>query len=213
MLPTNQFSTEIVIQPDGKIIVGGDYSNLFMVARYNVDGSLDTTFDGDGIVTTALLNDVNNQSVLLQPDGKIIAGGGTDQGSITESDAALVRYNSDGSLDTSFDSDGKLTISVGDFTLFTSVLMQPDGKIVAAGQSGTNTLVARFNQDGSLDPTFDLDGIVTEPPCGNSIGSGSAAIQPDGKIIFCSSANVDGDWNFLMFRFNLNGSLDTSFHG
>jgi len=109
----------------------------FALVRYNTDGTLDTSFDSDGKVTTAIGsgNDVA-YSVAIQSDGKIVAAGYSDNGS--NDDFALVRYNTDGSLDTSFDSDGKVTTAIGvsdDYA--NSVAIQSDGKIVAAGYSTT----------------------------------------------------------------------------
>ena len=103
--------------------------------RYNTDGSLDTSFDSDGKVTTAIGSGNDYAcSVAIQSDGKIVVAGYSDNGS--NDDFALVRYNTDGSLDTTFDSDGKVTTAIGsgDDQAF-SVAIQSDGKIVAAGYS------------------------------------------------------------------------------
>ena len=102
----------VAIQSDGKIVAAG-YSNNgsnwdFALVRYNTDGSLDTNFDSDGKVTTAIGSGNDYAwSVTIQSDGKIVAAGDSNNGS--NNDFALVRYNTDGSLDTSFDSDGKVT--------------------------------------------------------------------------------------------------------
>jgi uncharacterized delta-60 repeat protein len=106
-------ANSIAIQSDGKIVVAGESSNGsnpdFALARYNSDGSLDTAFDGDGKVTTAVgsFDDYAN-SVAIQSDGKIVVAGSSYNGSNTH--FALSRYNSDGSLDTTFDGDGKVTL-------------------------------------------------------------------------------------------------------
>ena len=123
----------VAIQADGKSSPAGSSSGDFALARFNADGSLDTSFDGDGKVTTAILSgdDVAN-SVAIQADGKIVAAGSSHNGS--DYDFALARFNIDGSLYTSFDGDGIVTTSImssSDFAL--SVAIQADGKILCGG--------------------------------------------------------------------------------
>src|SRR5580765_1704166 len=108
----------VAIQPDGKIVVAGtSYSGFlivsydFIVARYNPDGSLDTTFGLVGMVLTDVTGDSDYAlAVAIQPDGKIVVAGSGSGASV--SSALLVRYNSDGTLDTTFDSDGKLMLPI-----------------------------------------------------------------------------------------------------
>jgi uncharacterized delta-60 repeat protein len=156
----------VAIQIDGKIVVAGySYNGLnhdFALVRYNADGSPDNTFDSDGKVTTAIGsgNDIA-YSVAIQSDGKIVVAGESPNGS--DDDFALVRYNTDGSLDNTFDSDGKVTTAIGSSTDDgQSVAIQSDGKILVAGYSynGSNGdfALVRYNADGSLDNTFDSDG-------------------------------------------------------
>jgi uncharacterized delta-60 repeat protein len=126
------------------VVAGYSYNgtNLdFAVVRYNIDGSLDTTFDTDGKVTTAVgLGEDFAISVVLQSDGKIVAAGVSNNG--TNDDFAVVRYNTNGSLDTTFDTDGKVTTAIGSGTdRANSVVVQSDGKIVAAGYSNNGTNV------------------------------------------------------------------------
>jgi uncharacterized delta-60 repeat protein len=138
-------ATSVVLQSDGKIVVAGwsynGSNNDFAVVRYNIDGSLDTTFDTDGKVTTAVgLGEDFAISVVLQSDGKIVAAGVSNNG--TNDDFAVVRYNTNGSLDTTFDTDGKVTTAIGSGTdRANSVVVQSDGKIVAAGYSNNGTNV------------------------------------------------------------------------
>jgi len=137
-------ANSVVLQSDGKIVAAG-YShngtnNDFAVVRYNTDGSLDTTFDTDGKVTTDIGSSQDQAySVVLQSDGKIVVAGWSYNGS--NNDFAVVRYNTDGSLDTTFDTDGKVTTAIGSgIDAAYSVVLQSDGKIVVAGYSynGTN---------------------------------------------------------------------------
>jgi uncharacterized delta-60 repeat protein len=119
------------------------------LARYRTNGTLDPTFDGDGKVLTSFAgDDAEATSIAIQPDGKIVVAGRARNGSTTR--PALVRYNASGSLDTSFDGDGKVLTQVPSTTaaVANAVALQPDGKIVAAGSalvsgSGTQYLLAR----------------------------------------------------------------------
>ncbi|MFN0140830.1 MAG: delta-60 repeat domain-containing protein [Pyrinomonadaceae bacterium] len=163
-------ASAIAIQSDGKLVVAGYSSrglyNDFALARYNTDGSLDTTFDGDGTVTTPVLNTSDQAyAVAIQSDSKIIAVGAAYNG-LSSDDFALVRYNTDGSLDTSFDGDGKVTTHFFGDDHARGVAVQTDGKIVVAGNSngndlGDNFTLARYNPDGSLDSLYGTNGKVT----------------------------------------------------
>jgi uncharacterized delta-60 repeat protein len=215
----------LAIQPDGKIVAAGQSSPSspeFGLVRYNTDGSLDTSFDGDGKVITdvgtAFGNDVA-YAIALQPDGKIVAAGHASTGSWW--DMAVVRYNADGSLDTSFDSDGKALINIGSQNdVAYAVAIQADGKIVAAGiaalaASGGDFTAVRLNADGSLDTTFDSDGMVTTAigPTTSYDEARGLAIQPDGKIIAAGrTSGIPGTGiDFALVRYNTDGSLDTAF--
>ena len=133
----------------------------FAVARYNPDGSPDTTFDIDGKTTFSFgsLDDRAN-SVAIQSDGKIVVAGQTETSS--NEDFAMARINTDGSLDSTFDTDGKVTtlMSSGHDRAYAAAI-QADGKIVAAGTGGNIFALARYNTNGSLDTSFDGDGMVT----------------------------------------------------
>src|SRR2546430_2519420 len=163
----------MAIQPDGKIIVvgegttGGHWDSA--VVRYNPNGSLDTTFNGSGKVLTPV---GRASSVAIQADGKIIAAGGNQTGG-SQNGFTLVRYNSDGSLDTSFNGTGVAVTPVGDAGSGASDLaIQPDGKIVVVGSGlaaqGTFFFgafaVVRYNPDGSLDTSFGSTGKILIPP-------------------------------------------------
>ncbi len=179
----------IAIQADGKIVVVGgsdvnDSAGDFALARYNSSGSLDTSFDGDGRVTTSLTAQRDfATAVAIQPDGKIVVAGFVGQsGSFPSNRTALVRYNADGSLDNNTFS-GNGIVSDAILTTVNAVAIQADGKIVVAGKADDQFALARFTADGVLDttPPFSGDGVV------RILGSGSTAaalaVLPDGMIV------------------------------
>lgn len=149
----NDIAYSVITQADGTILVAGSSDNQFALARYTSNGSLDTTFDTDGKVTTAFGSEVYGYSMAQQADGKIIMVGSSD------GQFALARYNTNGSLDTTFDGDGKATTVFDGAASAASVTVQSDGKILVAGTI-TNTTgqsdfaLARYNSNGSLDSTF-----------------------------------------------------------
>ena len=210
----------IALQTDGKIVVAGNAGGTdFAVARYNVNGSPDMTFDGDGMVVTDIagLSDYC-YAIAIQSDGKIVVAGETTVGQ--SSDFAIVRYNADGSLDTSFDTDGKVTTDLfGNGDGARGVAIQDDGRIVVAGSTVTSTAydfgVARYNTNGALDSTFGSGGKFSANILGTTLpGSdqgNAVAIQGDGKIVVVGSSWYDPFLQFAMIRCNANGSLDSSF--
>ena len=197
----------IVIQPNGKILVAGSSSlgySDFALARYNANGSLDTTFDGDGKVTTNFSNGTSRSyghDLALQPDGKIIVTGNSYDGSVTSIDFALARYNTNGSLDITFDGDGKVTTDFGSNNeeVGWAVNLQPDGKLIVAGYSYGTFALARYSSNGLLDTTFDMDGKVTSD-FGSNLG-GDAVLQPDGKIVVAGGNWNDGNYDFAVARY------------
>lgn len=208
----------VTIQSDGKIVVAGASfttanSNDFVVVRYNTDGSLDTTFDTDGIVTTPIGTSSDYAySVHQQSDGKIVVAGYVSNGA--DNDFALARYNTDGSLDSSFDGDGKVITTGTSEDLAFSSAIQSDGKIVVAGYTNNTSndfMLARYNTDGSLDTSFDSDGIVVTPIGNSSDIAFSVAIQSDNKIIAAGNSFNGVNQDFALARYNTNGSLDTGF--
>lgn len=203
----------VAVQNDGKIVISGaatESTRKFALARYNADGSLDTSFDNDGVVLTAMGTNDEADTILFTPDGKIVAGGyaSTAAGTVL----AVARYNADGSLDTTFDGDGKVTTSIKAFAFHIRMAAQSDGKIVVASGSNNPNFdfqLVRFNSDGSLDASFDGDGIVTTNILGNETAYG-IAVQSDGKIVAAGSSTASAT-DFAVARYNTDGSLDTSF--
>jgi len=218
----NDWLGKIAVQPDGKIVAIGESHapGKFALARYNPDGSLDATFGNGGKVITVIAN-VREVAfgLLILPDGKILISGSIDLPSITNSSWAILRYNPDGSLDTTFGNNGVVMTDIGpDSDQAYGIALQSNGKIVVAGRKGIqfypteqrkgNVAVARYTANGSLDTTFGNGGIVI-----NDFGQGlesyaiSLMIQPDDKIVIAGESS----YAFLVARYNANGGLDNTF--
>ena len=194
VLSSAYIALDVAIQTDGKILIGGQGIgvNNFLLARYLNDGSLDNYFGNGGIVLTDLTDKSECiNSITLQNDGKIIAAGRYDYTSQynTYFKTAIVRYNSDGSLDNSF---GNNAIASLQFDAASAdpkkVLLQQDGKIIVAGDYTDvyhfhKPTLARFNSNGIIDNTFGNNGSIITTQFGDSVSCRSAALQPDGKII------------------------------
>jgi len=219
------YSYAVTVQPDGKIIVVVIGSELqeenLNVFRFLSDGSPDINFDGDGRAITAVgAKYMGATAVTLQNDGKILVGGyvGFDQD--TFDSFFITRYLPNGSPDQSFDGDGVVITRVGNaYTYVNSLMIQPDGKILASGYASFNGYnaftVARYLNNGILDHSFSGDGIaIAEFGDGEDEGTG-AALQPDGKIIMGGYAHseVTGAISFAAARFNPDGTLDNNFSG
>ncbi len=215
----------MAIQPDGKIVAGGNASHPgpplgehFGITRFDPDGSLDTSFDGDGIAVTrfvAVTSRIN--SIALQPSGKIVAAGFIE-GDIQNNDPsyfALARYNADGSLDTTFGGTGKV---IGGEGYANSVVLQPDGKIVAAGigedDGSSGFVVDRRNPDGSPDLTFGNGNGRVFTLIGEYSRASSVAIQADGKIVVAGSTNDYFDFVYfavVRYQGGSNANIRTRF--
>ena len=187
----------IILQPDGKLVAAGSSSG-FTVARYNTDGSLDTSFSEDGKVITSIDVSSSAYSLTLQFDGKLVVVGHSQNRqspvSSFDSDFAVVRYNADGSLDTSFSDDGKVVTGIittafdssnrdDDQASAHSVFLLPDGKLLVMGDSRWGGAFVRFNSDGSLDSSFGFNGRVTT----SNTPSRSPIFQINGKIVAVGS--------------------------
>jgi uncharacterized delta-60 repeat protein len=222
-LGTIDRASGMALQGNGKTVVVGtsfsspDYDHNFALARYNANGSLDTSFSGDGRQTTDL-GDYRDQAfgVALQADGKILVAGVGGLDTSGNTDFALARYNANGSLDTSFSGDGRQTTDFGGSDQANGMALQANGKIVAVGHGGAgNFALARYNPNGSLDTSFSGDGLqTTDFDFGADDGASGVALQADGKIVAAGVAGGGATGNdFALARYNPDGSLDTSFSG
>lgn len=217
-------ATAVALQPDGKIVAaggaidtpGGGFED-FALARYNANGSPDTSFGSGGKTVTKLSNYQDRiNDMEIGSDGKIAAVGFAENDASRVYEGVLTRYNANGSLDTSFGSGGKVTSSFGDRSFNPqAVVPQPDGKIVIAGVSGHDFVLIRYNANGSPDTSFGAGGkAVTDFDLGYE-SLNDLAVQPNGKIVAVGSSYTS-DWrneNFALARYNANGSPDTSFDG
>ncbi len=203
----------VAVQPDGKIVVAGNGNpnNDFAMSRLSSNGTPDPTFDGDGHIGIDFGGaDVAND-VALQPDGKIVVVGYTPGPG--GADFAALRLNPNGSLDPTFDTDGKWTLDLsGGSDVATAVALQPDGKIVIAGRGygSADFALVRLNSDGTPDPSFDVDG-QRGVNLGGVDDAHDLALQLDGKIVVVGTTPGAGGGDFAAVRFNTNGSLDGTF--
>ena len=205
--------TATALQQNGKIIVLGTFSNdsgqLFdRIFRLNSDGSLDTSFKSfSGEASTPLL-----ETIVIQSDDKILLGGDFDAINLDDINSVtlskIARLNSDGTIDTSFDS----SVGINSVGYVNSIALQPDGKIIVGGfflsyNNVDRRRIARLNTDGSLDSSFNP---------GIGVGNGevnSISIQSDGKIIIVGNfTNYNNISRNRIARLNPDGSLDTNFN-
>jgi uncharacterized delta-60 repeat protein len=213
--------TTIAVQRDEKLVLIGDCNTSsngdFCAARYHPNGILDTSFGVNGIVITQVGTGFDYvKASTVQPDGKILVAGGCGRGSTFA--ICLVRYNMDGSIDSSFAGTGKLIEPTGtSFAL--SIELQQDGKILLAGEclNATNTqkifCIARYNADASIDTSFGASGKVLTQTENLSNSALAVKIQSDRKIIIAGACYNSSVSKFCAARYNANGSLDTSFAG
>ena len=215
----DEVSDKMAVQADGKPVAAGfageGTSRDFALARYTPTGAVDPTFGTGGLVTTDFFGftDHAQAGLVVQPDGKLVAGGSaftfTTGGNY---DFALARYNPDGTLDPSFGSGGKVTSDLLGFDDQAFALArQPDGKLVAAGEAGADFALARYNPDGTLDPSFGSGGVVTTDFAGSTDRVEALALQPDGKVVAGGQAFSGAGLDFAVARYNPDGTLDASF--
>jgi uncharacterized delta-60 repeat protein len=215
----------VAVQSDLKIVVAGHTSTPtsidddFVVARFNADGSKDTTFGTAGMTITdfAGLTD-QGHALAIQPDGKIVVAGFATRGTVTFADAdfAVVRYLSNGTLDGSFGSGGKITTNIGGHADFAdAVALQSDGSIVVAGRvakdggSNPDFGVVRYLADGRADPSFAMTSFdfgVNESDIAEDV-----VVQADGKIVVGGSTRSAGINRYALARLNSDGTFDKSF--
>jgi uncharacterized delta-60 repeat protein len=212
----------LALQSDGKIIAAGHDEAFpdadFALARYTTAGILDATFGVDGIVHTDLggTDDFGYATAIGLADTIIVAGSADDFG---DTDFAVVRYLANGTLDSTFGGDGIVVTDFGPNFFGAeayAVAVLADGRVVVAGTAlnainGTfDFVLARYEADGDLDPTFSGDGLVVTD-FGLDETATSLQIQPDGKIVVAGFGDPIFDIDFIIARYNSDGSLDSAF--
>lgn len=224
--PSDDTAFAAVSQGDGKVILAG---RAFVSSRYqssvmrlNNDGTLDSTFAGDGDVWTSIGSTRDESyAAAIQSEGKILIAGYTDAG--PKDAMGLLRFNADGTLDSSFGSgNGKQYYwygSPGSSNAHAyAMALQRDGMIVLAGETETagtkDFAVIRVKPDGNLDTSFGTGGRVVTPIGSSNDTANAVAIQKDGKIVVAGQADMGAlNFDFAVARYNTNGTLDTSFDG
>lgn len=209
----------VAIQPDGKIVLtgythnGNNYDILTM--RLNVDGTPDSSFGNNGIAVydNASRSD-KGRAIAIQSDGKIAVTARSKGNSTTI--AMILRYNGDGTLDSTFGTNGVVIYEEGlGNDGFRDVAIQIDGKIVVSGYSKTDAgyvvLTARYNVDGTSDNTFGTDGVATYDGGHGNAGARGIAIQSDGKIVVSGGDYNGTDLDVLVLRYNSDGTSDITF--
>jgi uncharacterized delta-60 repeat protein len=228
---------DVALQSDGKIVAVGEvqvqvgvkghtvqYAREIALVRYNLSGSLDTTFGSGGIVLTAHLYSGlgagGSGAVAIQADGKIDVACKSD---VSGTNFALARYLSSGALDTTF-GPNKNGIVITPMPIIASpplaivdqpnaISIQPDGKIVLAGRNDNLAGVVRYLPSGALDSSFGAGGIVGAlAPSGSTIAYPyGVLVQNSGTIVFSGFANFGGPGELMLGRLRSSGQLDTSF--
>lgn len=217
---------EVRLDGNGNIVIAGFTGDAlnFAVARYTGDGIPDSSFGSNGKVMTNLTGSFDYDlayTLAIQSDNKIILGGFCDGcGATPRQDFALVRYNQNGTLDTTFGSGGVVLTDFnnGSDDRVNALYIMSDGRILAGGRSanvgigGAGRLkfaLARYNSNGTLDPTFGTGGLTTYEFEGTEGEVRALAITSRGKILAVGPAGINGD--FTVVRFNEDGTLDTRY--
>ncbi|HET7487171.1 MAG TPA: Calx-beta domain-containing protein [Acidimicrobiales bacterium] len=205
--PTLDTAYGVAVTASGGVVAAGFATSAtdadFALVRYTPTGSLDTTFDADGKVTTDFGSHAPDVafSVLVQPDGKVVASG---LATVATADFGVARYNVDGSLDVSFDGDGRVATDLsGAADVAAGAVLQADGKLVVAGGSGAPNAqfaAVRYTATGALDTGFDDDGTTVADVTGGSDGAYAVALQPDGRIVAAGVASADAGSAFALVR-------------
>jgi uncharacterized delta-60 repeat protein len=205
----------LVRQPDGRLVAGGSAvatvggAEVFALARYEADGRLDPTFGTGGLVITHVGREAALNALVLQPDGRLVAGGVAGVATVSGVRVfALARYEADGRLDPTFGIGGLVTTYMGRSDGFgpglEALVLQPDGRLVAGGYAPgypvNNFTLVRYEADGQLDPTFGMGGVVSTD-VGGSDTIHALVLQPDGRLVAGGVATVGGAQVFALARY------------
>lgn len=221
---TMEYARAVAVQNDGKIVVAGQitgsHSN-FLLFRLTSTGAYDTTFGNGGVVNTGFAPSNNDEpnAMVIQPDGRILITGWTSASPI-DRDVALLRFNTDGTADSTFGVNGKVSTDLNNnFEEGHDIVLQPDGKILVAGFSSSSSTagdvaVIRYLNDGSPDSTFGNSGATTIDVSADDDAALGMALQPDGKIVVAGYTYTNFTYSDnLVMRFDSNGNPDNTFNG
>ncbi len=217
---STDFGLAMALLPSGKILVAGRaYNGInsdFALIQLNANGTFDNSFGVNGAVTSDLFGETESgNAIAVQSNGKIVVVG--DRYDNNVSTVAAARFNPDGSLDTGFNFDGKFSLPIGQLSdVAYAVALQTDGKIVLAGSSNTTNVsdvfLVRLLADGTLDASFDGDGVVVNNVANGGDYAYAVAVQPNGKILVGATATGSNSVSdFVLLGYQPNGSLDASF--
>ncbi|MEO7255493.1 MAG: hypothetical protein ABIZ64_14805, partial [Casimicrobium sp.] len=218
-------ASSMVVQPDGKIVVGGGCENDFCMVRYLPNGSLDSTFGSGGKVTQSLLGNDSANAMALQPDDKLVLVGACRLPNSTDGRMCAARFTATGALDTTFGAGvGWVTVNVtGGGDSARAVALQSDGRIVMAGAcaelfggTGSDFCLARLNASGLIDTTFGTAGIIVNTFGGGNVAQGAFAVVVEANrfIVVAGYCQVGSYDSFCVARYVANGSmLDNTFGG
>lgn len=211
----NEWGEAIAIQPDGKIVVAGEINTGtatnkdILLVRYESDGSIDTTFGTDGMVSTDINQSVDSTTaIFIQSDGKIVVSGHTPVNTPPYSSGFLLRYDSEGNLDDAFGANGMVTCAC---EFLNDVFAQSDGKLIATG----GNRIMRFESTGVPDNGFGTAGVVELATGGEMLSLSELILQADGKILVGGTKSYTAtepfDVNFLLARIESDGTTDIAF--
>lgn len=211
---------DMVIQTDGKILLGGNVNNTnttyddYALVRLNPDGSPDNSFGNNGLVVTDIEGQWDNvYAMALQDDGKILLAG--ESYSLNFRRVCVCRYLPDGSLDNDFCCGGFAPFKIGmENDHPRDIAIQENGMYIIAGyfdDLSDQAFISRMDYDGNLDNNFGINGTATLDIGGRDDRFNTVVIQPDGKILVGGMNGEPGNWDYLFARYNSNGTLDLSF--
>jgi uncharacterized delta-60 repeat protein len=222
----DDYAASVVIQPGGRIVVAGRSDDSFAVARYLPAGTLDSSFGGDGTVTSEFLEgQAAGSDVALQPGGRIVVGGyvasPVDPASPDDRDFAVARYLPGGGLDPGFSEDGMQTADFGGNFDVAGAIAAAGERVALAGQHASFGVrnrdfgVAVFGEDGNLDSDFSEDGLHTLSFGERAVDTANAAaFQRDGQLVLVGSTERSGEAPALaVARLDSQGTLDSGFSG
>ena len=217
-------ANSIAVQSDGKIVIGGVTEDSaaaptdvrFALARYTAAGVLDAGFGTGGIVTTDFTGNEQIDAIAIESGGEIVAAGPYFQN--PNVGFHVVRYTPSGSLDTTFNTTGTLTVNLGApasgaFAFPTALAMQPDGRILIGSRSGGNAAIYRYNTNGVIDGGFGSGGIAFNPSTATGGSISAMAVLPGGKIVAAAAGlePTSSPTSVNLMRFSSAGIADSTF--